>query len=84
MNSKYSADLVRQRLKYDSLAGRHLELQSEYESLLKDYKNQQRVARVNRNGPKVKTVLLHLVYFVRRARFRFWFEFCPPDSRAGT
>ncbi|CAM9280522.1 unnamed protein product, partial [Hapterophycus canaliculatus] len=52
LNSKYSADLVRQRLKYDSLAGRHLELQSEYESLLKDFKNQQRAARANRNAPK--------------------------------
>ncbi|CAM9775096.1 unnamed protein product [Scytosiphon promiscuus] len=52
LNSKYSADLLRQRLKYDNLAGRHLELQSEYESLLKDYKNQQRAARANRNAPK--------------------------------
>lgn len=45
---------MRQRLKYDSLAGRHMELQQEYEALLKDAKNQQRAARVARNvGPKV-------------------------------
>lgn len=55
LSSKYSADSVRQRLKYDSLAGRHLELQQEYETLLKDFKNQQRVSRAARNAPKVCT-----------------------------
>eukprot|EP00903_Cladosiphon_okamuranus_P005990 g5911.t2 len=52
LSSKYSAETVRQRLKYDSLAGRHMELQQEYETLLKDFKNQQRAARAARNGPK--------------------------------
>lgn len=52
LSSKFSADTVRQRLKYDSLAGRHLELQAEYESLLKDYKIQQRASRA-RSLPKV-------------------------------
>ncbi|CAM9957920.1 unnamed protein product [Ectocarpus sp. 6 AP-2014] len=51
LSSKFSADTVRQRLKYDSLAGRHLELQAEYESLLKDYKIQQRANRA-RSLPK--------------------------------
>ncbi len=54
LSSKYSADVVRQRLKYDSLAGRHMELQQEYESLVKEFKNQQRTARAGRNGPKVR------------------------------
>lgn len=55
LSSKHSADAVRQRLKYDSLAGRHLELQAEYDSLAKDFKHQQRAARTARNGPKVRT-----------------------------
>lgn len=63
LSSKYSAENVRQRLKYDSLAGRHMELQQEYEALLKDFKNQQRAARVARNAPKVTngSSAIHLV-----------------------
>lgn len=55
LSSKHSADSVRQRLKYDSLAGRHMELQAEYDSLSQDFKHQQRAARATRYGPKVRT-----------------------------
>lgn len=54
LSNKHTAETVRQHLKYDSLAGRHLELQQDYEALLKDFKNQQRVYRAARSGPKVK------------------------------
>ncbi|CAN0357880.1 unnamed protein product, partial [Laminaria digitata] len=40
LSSKHSAAVVRSRLKYDNLAGRHVELQAEFESLLDDLKKQ--------------------------------------------
>eukprot|EP00904_Undaria_pinnatifida_P005251 jgi/Undpi1/1856/HiC_scaffold_12.g05243.m1 len=40
LSSKHNAALVRSRLKYDSLAGRHVELQAEYEAVLDDLKKQ--------------------------------------------
>lgn len=40
LSSKHSAAIVRSRLKYDHLAGRHVELQAEYEAVLEDLKKQ--------------------------------------------
>lgn len=40
LSSKHNAAIVRSRLKYDSLAGKHVELQAEYEALVDELKKQ--------------------------------------------
>lgn len=40
LSSMHSAASVRNRLKYDNLAGRHLEMQAEYESMIEELKKQ--------------------------------------------
>lgn len=40
LSSLHNAAVVRSRLKYDHLAGKHVELQTEYEAVLEDLKKQ--------------------------------------------
>lgn len=81
LSSKHSADSVRHRLKYDSLAGRHMELQAEYDALAQDFKHQQRAARATRYGQKVRTVTMVAILIVvtltlccpTQAQFYTWY-----------
>lgn len=45
LSSKHSAESVRHRLKYDKLAGRHVELQAEYDSVVEVLESERTEAR---------------------------------------